>query len=495
MSIEQRTAPWWRRVDPGVGLWLLATLVVWGVRGFQDGLGRDAALYVYAGQAVADGAPPYVEVMNRSGPLAQLLSGAGVVLGRMIGLDDVVGARVLFFLLLVVTPALAYVVVRDVFGSRLAGSAAAATLLALRGLALTATDGPQSKQAMMVLLLAALLLLTRRRWLGAGALTGLATLSWQPVLVVLVVVALVVAFLAPDDLRHRLTGLTRFVAGGALTLVATVAYSLVTGGLGEFVEGFWAINAGYTDQQGLLTRPVGAWQDLTSWFGWTTALLVAGCMLSVALGLRAVPRRHGHGGDAAALGAGTLAGLGWSMTAFNGAPDALLVVPLAATGIGGGVALAVERLPGSWQRPLAVGVAGWVVLALVTTLQLTWTDRTTELAAERADAEAVFAAAPADATVFAFDAPQPLALTGRESISRYVLFGEGMKQYVASQWADGFRGYVGRLRELQPTVVVTSRRGLGGSLRPLARDYVEVEGGTGWRAFLHEDAVPVTVAP
>ncbi len=148
-------------------------------------------------------------------------------------------------------------------------------------------------------------------------------------------------------------------------------------------------------------------------------------------------------------------------------------------------------MPGGWRRSLTVLAAGWVLVAIATTLHLTWTDRAPELAAERAAAEAVFAAAPADATVFAFDAPQPLALTGRASISRYVLFGEGMKEYVASQWADGFRGYVLRLREMQPTLVVTSPRGLGGSLRPLDRDYVEVEGGSGWRAFLREEAAQV----
>lgn len=77
MTAEETSVPWWRRVDPGVGLWLLATLVVWGAHGFQDGLSRDAALYVYAGQEVADGQAPYVGVLNRAGPLAHLLPGLG----------------------------------------------------------------------------------------------------------------------------------------------------------------------------------------------------------------------------------------------------------------------------------------------------------------------------------------------------------------------------------------------------------------------------------
>ncbi len=478
-------------MDPGVGLWLLAAAVVWGVRGFQDDLGRDQALYVLAGQAVADGAPPYVEVMNRSGPLAALLPGGAIALGRLVGLDDVVAARVLFLVLLVLAPALVYMLARDVFGSRLAGSAAAATLLAFRGLAVSATDGPQSKQAMLVLLVVALLLLTRRRWLWAGVATGLATLSWQPVVIVLVVVALVLALLpSGDDVRQRLKGLFHFGVGGALALGVTVAYFLARGSLTPFVEGFWGINARYTEQQGLAARPLDGWNYVTEWFGWTVVLLFAGLLLSVALGLRGAIRRSGRDADVAALGAGTLAGLGWSMIAFNGAPDSLVVLPMAAIGVGGGVALVGELLPERWQRPLGVVVVGGVVLALVATLHLTWTSREQLLAAERADAEAVFAGQPDDATVFVFYAPQPLALTGRKSISRFVLFGEGMKDYVASQWDDGFDGFVAWVREEQPDVIIVTERGLVGSLRPLSRDYVEVGGTDGYRAYVPADEAP-----
>ncbi len=255
MPADRTIASWWRRVDPGVLLWLLAALVVWGAHGFEDGLSRDAALYVYAGQEVADGEAPYVGVLNRAGPLAHLLPGLGVELGRLVGVGDVVGARMVFFLLVVATPALVYVLARDVWGSRLAASVAAATLLAFPGLALIATDGPQSKQPMMLGLLVALLLLVRHRWLAAGLVTGLATLTWQPVLVVLVPAALVVAACMPGERRDQLAGVARFLAGGGLALAASVAYFMQAGAFDAFVEGFWGVNAGYTDQQGLAEGP------------------------------------------------------------------------------------------------------------------------------------------------------------------------------------------------------------------------------------------------
>ena len=179
---------------------------------------------------------------------------------------------------------------------------------------------------------------------------------------------------------------------------------------------------------------------VSGWLDWTIVLVLAGCLMSVVWGLLALRHRSrsGTGGDSRR--GHPRRDLAWSMFAFNGAPDSMLVLPLAATGVGGLVGFVVGRLPTSWHRWSVLAVAGWVVVALALTLHLTWTSRAPELAAERSRAEALFAALPADATVFAFNAPQPLALTGRESISRYVLFGAGMQEYVASQWNDGFPG-------------------------------------------------------
>ena len=77
-----------RRLDLlGPALALVAG-VVFLLRGFDGVLTRDLALYAYAGQQVADGVPPYVGVMNRSGPLAHLVPGAGAWLGDLLSVDD-----------------------------------------------------------------------------------------------------------------------------------------------------------------------------------------------------------------------------------------------------------------------------------------------------------------------------------------------------------------------------------------------------------------------
>ena len=84
-----------RRLDPlGPAVALLAG-VLFLLRGFDGMLTRDLALYAYAGQRVADGVPPYVGVMNRSGPLAHLVPGAGAWVGDVLDVDDLLAITII----------------------------------------------------------------------------------------------------------------------------------------------------------------------------------------------------------------------------------------------------------------------------------------------------------------------------------------------------------------------------------------------------------------
>lgn len=485
------------RFDLLVPVWLLLPLVVWGSHGFHNVLSRDAALYVYAGQQVAAGEPPYVGVMNRAGPLAHLLPALGVELGRVADLGDVVGARVVFFGLAVVTPLLVHLLARDVFASRLAGSAAAAAMLGYQGFALTATTGPQSKHAMVLFLLVALLLLARRRMVPAGIAAGLATLTWQPALFPLAAAALVVCLTAAGW-RARVGAAVRFGVGGLATLVVTVGYFTGAGALDAFLDGFWRANAGYTDQPSVAGRAGEVWGMLGDWFGWSVWLLVGGCAAVGALAGWVSARRARD--DAAweqraqvlALAAATVAGGGWSLTAFNRAPDTLMLLPLAAVAIGGVVAV-VEGLVSRWRWPrlgLVAAVAAWVLVAGAVTLHTAITTRTSDLLAEQAAARAVFSELPDDVTVMSAEAPQPLALTGRTSISRYLLYGGGMTGWIGAQEEGGLAAYTERIRDRAPTVLLVAPTGLDPFLEPLREDYVPVGDGPHWQVLLHASVDP-----
>src|SRR3712207_5803472 len=117
------------RLDPLAGLAGVVALAVFLLHRWDSVLSRDLALYSYAGQQVADGVPPYVGVLNRAGPLAHLLPAIGVLAGRTLGVDEVLSMRVFYMLVSVAAVCVTYLLGRDLFASRAAGLATAATLL------------------------------------------------------------------------------------------------------------------------------------------------------------------------------------------------------------------------------------------------------------------------------------------------------------------------------------------------------------------------------
>ena len=488
---------WWRSLDPLTLVWLVATIVVWGARGFSSAMNRDAAFYLYAGQQVAAGNAPYVEVMNRAGPYANLVPGLGVELGRLLGTTDVLGVRLLFFALTVTTPAIIYLTARDAFRSRLAGCAAAATLLGFHVMARLSTSGPESKLLMVTGLCVTLLLLVRRRWLLAGVATALVTLTWQPVFFSLAPAAAVILLIGGDSLRDRVSAAARYGVGGLLTLGVTVGGFVLAGATQAFVEGFWAANAGYTTQPGIVDRPMLVWDGLESAFGWGVWLIPAGSLALLALGVagvwlrRTAPRRAA---DQALLAVSTLGGLVWCAFSFNKAPDSLLVLPGAALGVGGMVGLLahwIRRTSSPYPSRVMVGAtASWVAVSIVTGFLFTLSDRSTTLAGQQAASDALYDNLPEDATTFTVGVPQPLALSRRKSISRYVLFGNGMDAYVDAQTPGGLPAYIDGLIAAEPDVVLLPIDAGDDLVGRLMTDYRGVGFGPGWRVFLHVDVDP-----
>jgi hypothetical protein len=206
------------RVDPLLPVVCGVATLVYLLSGFSGGISRDSAFYVYAGQLVADGVPPYVGLFNRAGPLAHVLPGLGVLGARLVGGDDITGARVVFLLLSVAAVAVAYLVGRDLFRRRLVGLATAAAVLSANAFSYFATQGPRDKTVAVLCLLAVLLAVTHQRWATAGVLVAAGTLPWQPVFFGAFATAVVAVLLGAGGARVR--SLTRILSGRAVRAFA-----------------------------------------------------------------------------------------------------------------------------------------------------------------------------------------------------------------------------------------------------------------------------------
>lgn len=483
----------WRRWDPLVPLTALVSLAVVVLQGFDGAMIRDIGVYSYGGQKFAEGVPPYVAIVNRAGPLAHVVPGIGAWVADRVGLLDVYGMRGLFALLSAAAVAAAYVLARDLFGSKSAGLAGAAALLCLHDFVFFATNGPREKTTMLLLTMLALIAVAHRRWATAGVLIGLATLTWQPVLFAALPAAAVAALLAP---RSRIAALVRIAVGGLVPLGVTAGIYALLGRSRDFWDCFLLINLHYTQQTSPIDGRGQVVDELVRDYGWTLWLLLAGLALSLVWAVWAVVargRREPRRAAVVATGVLTVGNLLWAMKAFNGPPDAFVMFPGVVVGVGGLVPLVRRALPGRGTGRVAgrvaVGLAvAWAVAAVTLTAGYALSQRNDVLLEQQRESLAVKALLPPGSRWLSQDAPQPLVLAHETNLTRFQLYGAGLKQYVQDTWPHGMRGYRRYVNHHQPAVVVVGKSHVMPWLQVVLQgDYHRVGHSPGWAWYARAD--------
>ena len=489
----------------------LVSVAVYVLHGHRGQLTRDLAIYTYAGQRFLEGDPPYVGILNRAGPLAHVLPGLAIGAGRVVGADDVVGARAGFLALAVATVCAVQLLASRALGSRAAGLVAAAAMLSFTGFTQYAADGPREKTPMVLLLVLCLLALHHRRWALAGLALGLATLTLQ-IAFPLGAAAFLVAWGWPTERGRRAPALARFAAGGAAAVALVAVPMALAGRTTELLDGFWRINARWTEPDPPLLHAGPVATNVVEGYAWSFPVLLAGLVAALVLGALALRARSAPGARTLAACAGGLVGFtAWSLREFDSWADVFPALPVAALGVAALVAVVAPRprsprtseAPGSPGRGRAAALvaragagprtaAAALVAAALVAGAATWsvTHRSTALDAQRAAAAAVVEPLPADATFFQVEAPQALVLERRESVSRLGTLSAGLDRYVEDTYPGGLAGLVADVAaDGTDVVLVTADDPLPAWLVDgLAADYVEVPGtAPWWRTYLRRD--------
>ncbi|WP_432477311.1 glycosyltransferase family 39 protein [Nocardioides sp. GXQ0305] len=470
-----------RGLDPWGPLLAAVASVVFLLHGFGGVLTRDLALYAYGGQQFAEGVPPFVAVLNRAGPLAHMVPGVGTWVGRLLGADsgydDLIAMRILMMVLSVIAVWVVYLMARDAFGSRVAGVAAATSLLAFQGFVTYATGGPREKTTVMLLMALALWAVVHRRWGWAGVATALATLTWQPVFFGALGAVVAGALLVRGG-RGTLVALTRYAVGGIVTTLAFVVYYVLVDALKEFWDAFYLINATYTRQTGLLRYLADEPAEIFEGFGWSLWLILCGLGAMVVLGavrLRRLDRDDPYAVAVVALGGGTLVSLLWSFNVFNGWADAVFALPLAAAGLGGLVHAVASRVPA--RGGVAVATA-YAVLVTVAGGVNAWTTRDDRLEPMAEVNEQVLEVVGPDATVMSIGSPQPLVFGRLENPIYHQMFIGGLYEYVDDTWPGGLDGLAADIEEDRPTIITMDHPTWYHFVRPVLDEHYEDLGTT-----------------
>lgn len=421
---------------------------------FDDPLYRDLAIYMYGGQQVVEGVPPYVSIFDHKGPLSYFLVGAGVWLGRLVGWGDIYGARAMFFVFGCLTVVAVYMLGRSTFSSRSAGILSALTFLTFYAYARPAASGPEPKTPMVLFEALSLFLMGQKRWFWAALSGSLAFLVWQP-MALLPATCVLLALFQPR--AERLNAVLRALGGAALPPLVVFFYYLYQGAVWALVEGMVLFNVLYIDRHGDWVRRIfdpempGAiwrWFEVVDGYDLSFVIIFIGLAFVASL-VFARPFRFRYLPLLITLPLFAL----WTAYDFQAREDFYIFLPYAAIGFGGLIALALRAIGA--PRP-AAGLPALVLLlvALVNTPELGpgdgpgWgipnqTDGIVELQERFGE----------DVRVVSINAPQSLVFLGKENPNRFLFTTDRMDRKIAADYEDGFKGWIESIEEYDPDVI------------------------------------------
>ena len=439
---------------------LLGSVLLFSQFSINDRLSRDESIYVYGGQQLAAGIPPYASIVDPKTPLATMIAGSAVIIGRAADVDDVRAIRFMYFVLACLSVIAVFLAGALLFDSVAAGLLGAACFAAFRGFAMDALGGPNAKTAAVLLAVLATALLVRRMWFWAGMAASLATLVWQP-LAIYALVAIGVAGVSVDR-SARLRAIGAVLAGAALPVLATVAYFVASGAVAELVENGILLPLTGTERRDR-TFPehlVHVIEMIQRGFGISAPLVWTGLLSLLALivlRLRSGTRHALASDPLVTIVLPPLAFLiAFSLIDFQGYDDAYPLLPYAALGLSGAAAAGISALQRRWMglawlAPAAV----CLVLVIATWVWYAQPDAAErELPRQRRDAEVADALLGADGTLYALGNPAMLVLTGRTNPSPNIYLAAGVDQWVVEHTPGGFDGWVGSIEALNPDMIV-----------------------------------------
>jgi hypothetical protein len=224
-----------------VAIFLFASAVTMMYRPLSQLEVGDQAIYDYIAQSILRGQTPYRDVIDIKGPLAPQLSALAMLVGKSVGLRDIIAVRLFHVFMVGLLCTVTYLVAVSYLKSRAAGLLAALVPLVFPQFIEMMVAGTQPKLPMMLFGMLSLLLIAKDRPFWAGLCSMLSCLCWQPGLMFTGVSVLIFS-------RYLLTWrdgrALKVLAGASVPLIIAVAYFYLRGALAEMWA--WTITYNYT---------------------------------------------------------------------------------------------------------------------------------------------------------------------------------------------------------------------------------------------------------
>jgi hypothetical protein len=428
----------------------LVSMAIYALFGFDGWLFRDDAIYLYAGPQFAGGVAPYVSIFDHKTPLASLLSGIFVSLGRLIELDDIFSVRLGWWLMSGPTGGFIFLLGRQLYSNAMAGILSALAFTGFWSFGREVVSGPHAKTPFVLFQVAFFYFAASRRWAWAGCAAALATWNWQPG-VIYVIAAMVLPFFFGGGGRDvKIRGFVQAVTGILVPTVVLFGYFIFKGALVPLIDGSVVFNLVHLDRHpfDLLTRLI---EPMTALFNGYTMMAIPAVLGFLYL----LGQAHGVYHDEARrvrewpIWAPMMVTLPFFLLLtfldFQGTDDLYPLLPYMAVGIAGicwrlshGLA---SLHPVGWLQPQRVSILLAAVLALSSAILYTTTSEN-GLEAQRVSARQVAELFPDDRQVASIGLPELLVLNGQSNPNPYAFVFGGVDRKIMEEWPGGIVGFV-----------------------------------------------------
>ena len=485
----------------GGALVLVVAAALYSAFSIDGILTRDASIYVYGGQQLTQGVPPYSSIFDPKTPFATLLCGLGAGIADLGGFDVHV-IRIVFYVASLATVVALYLLALRLWRSVPAAVVSALVFVSFWGFARDALAGPDAKTPGVLFVVLTMWLLAGRKWFWGAFFAGLAFLVWQPLIIYPVVAVVAAAATAERGRRLRAAG---FAGLGAVLPVAAVSlYFAAVGAFGNFLTATvtFPLTGIQRGNETVGHRISHIFWVVHRYYGFGGVLFWIGLALTVCCVVQRFV--HGRGRLLSVLRdpvvlvvfVTLLFEVGYAMSDFQSYPDLFALLPYGALMWGWPLALVAERARPGWLRETVRNVAGVLVAALMT---ITWVwygsdpHNVNDLGLERADAASIEAAIVPGTSLWVLGDPTVLVLTHRRNPDRYVYLESGVAVWKIKHTPGGFPGWLAQISRVHPSVVVIGY--WTGRIETVMKSWLHVDAGYAlwwvgrWRVLLTPDAV------
>jgi hypothetical protein len=437
-----------------VALFCIAALV-YALFGFNGKLVRDDAIWLYSGQQMAQGIPPYVSIFDFKSPLGPMLAGIGAWAAYLVGGDDVLFVRVIFFLLSCLAVVAVYYWSRTLFRSRSAGVLAAVAFLGFWGFARHAGSGPQAKTAMVLFQVLALYYASEKKWFWSGFTGALAAWAWQPA-AIFVVIPFLLAVLQSDR-----KSCWRLLLGAVVPSLAILAYFVYHGGLWDLLDG--AVLFIFNEMQRgkpFLEHVRYVRRTLLEGFPYAFVPICLGFLFLIG----SYPWRRRGRTWRRMLADDPFAGLWltlplpvlWSLRDFQGYDDFFIFLPYVAIGFGGLLFYLARRLCARRSGWYAL-LVGLFIAAMLVPSALFYNAKRAEIGRyldlQKGWAQTIEKELVQGGTLMSIGTPELMVLSHRRNTHRFLYIVEGIDSFIQDNTPGGFEAWLADIDKAAPRVI------------------------------------------